>query len=128
MSMGAHILIIEDNPANLELARYLLHAHGHQVDCAEDGPAGVACARASRPDLILTDIGMPELDGYEVLRQLRADPHGRTLAIVALTAYSMPGDHARVLSSGFNGYLSKPIDPETFVQQVEAFLPGARAD
>ena len=124
--MGARILIIEDNPANLELARYLLHASGHTVDCASAGHTGIARARAAQPDLVLSDIGMPDIDGYEVLRRLRADPACRHIPIVALTAYSMPGDQARALSSGFNGYLSKPVDPETFVRQVEAFLPAWR--
>ena len=121
--MGARILLIEDNPANLELALYLLQARGHTVLCATDGAMGCQLAQAEHPDLVLSDLGMPVVDGYEVVRRLRADPACDGLAIVALTAYSMPGDHARVLSSGFDGYLSKPIDPETFGQQVEAFLP-----
>ena len=121
--MGARILLIEDNPANLELALYLLQARGHTVLCATDGAMGCQVAQTERPDLVLSDLGMPVVDGYEVVRRLRADPACGGLKIVALTAYSMPGDHARVLSSGFDGYLSKPIDPETFGQQVEAFLP-----
>jgi len=121
--MDARILLIEDNPANLELALYLLQARGHTVLCATDGAMGCQLAQTERPDLVLSDLGMPVIDGYEVVRRLRADPACSGLAIVALTAYSMPGDHARVLSSGFDGYLSKPIDPETFGQQVEAFLP-----
>lgn len=125
--MGARILVIEDNPANLELARYLLHARGHSVDCASEGLEGIARAQAGLPDLVLSDIGMPDIDGYEVLRRLRADPACHHIAIVALTAYSMPGDQARAMSSGFDGYLSKPVDPETFVQQVEAFLPARRS-
>lgn len=124
--MGARILIIEDNPANLELARYLLDAHGHIVDCASTGSAGIARGQAGMPDLILTDIGMPDIDGYEVLHRLRADPDCRHIVIVALTAYSMPGDQARAMSSGFDAYLTKPVDPETFVQQVEALLPERR--
>ena len=122
--MGARILVIEDNPANLELARYLLHARGHTVVCAVDGAQGIALAHTEQPDLVLSDIGMPVIDGYEVVRRLRADPACRDLTIVALTAYSMPGDHGKALSCGFDGYLSKPVDPETFAQQVESFLPA----
>ena len=91
--MGARILVIEDNPANLELARYLLAARGHEVLFAIDGATGVLLAQLEHPDLVLSDLGMPEVDGYEVVRRLRADPACAGLAIVALTAYSMPGDH-----------------------------------
>jgi CheY-like chemotaxis protein len=120
--MPARILIIEDNAANLELVRYLLSHRGYTVLQAYDGLQGVAVALQEQPRLILCDLQMPGLDGYQVLRELR----GKTDAIiVALTAFSMPNDRLNVLSAGFDGYMSKPIDPEKFVQEVEAYLTPA---
>jgi len=122
--MPAQILVIEDNAANLELVRYLLAFSGYTVLMARDGAQGVAMARLERPDLIICDLQMPVLDGYQVLVQVREHhSDGTGPPIVALTAFSMPNDRSKVLSAGFDGYLSKPIEPETFVAQIEAFLP-----
>jgi CheY-like chemotaxis protein len=126
--MAARILVIEDNAANLELVRYLLTSGGHTVLLARDGAQGVALARQERPDLIVCDLQMPVLDGYQVLERLRADPGTAAAVIVAVTAFSMPNDRQKVITAGFDGYLSKPIEPERFVGQIEAFLPdGLRA-
>ena len=122
--MGARILVIEDNEANLQLVHYLLGCAGHQVLLARDGVEGVDIAYVERPDLVICDLQMPRLDGYGVLRALRADPVTQTVPVIAVTAFSMPDDRLRVASAGFDGYLTKPIEPETFVAQVEAFLPG----
>ena len=122
--MAARILIIEDNAANLELARYLLAFSGYTVLVARDGAQGVALARQERPDLVLCDLQMPVLDGFQVLASLRAEAGGAGLAVVAVTAFSMPTDRHKVLAAGFDGYMSKPIEPEAFVGQVEAFLPA----
>jgi two-component system cell cycle response regulator len=119
----ARILLIEDNPANLDLVVYLLQAFGHQPIEARDGRAGLAAAHREVPDLILCDLQMPELDGYEVARQLKQDSGLRGVPLLAVTAYAMVGDRDRILAAGFNGYIPKPIVPETFVQQIEAFLP-----
>ena len=121
--MAARILVIEDNAANLELVRYLLTCSGHTVLMASDGAQGVAVARQERPDLVICDLQMPMLDGYEVLAQLRQRPQEFAPVIVAVTAFSMPRDREKVLTAGFDGYLSKPIEPETFVAAIEAFLP-----
>lgn len=118
--MGARILIIEDNAANLELLRYLLSVCGHTVLQANDGVQGVALALQERPDLILCDLQMPGLDGYQVLERLRGKIDS---VIVAVTAFSMPNDRKKALAVGFHGYFSKPIEPETFVGQLEKFLP-----
>ena len=120
----ACILVIEDNPANLELAQYLLEHHGHTVLVATDGKAGVSLARRERPELIVCDLQMPVLDGYGVLEQLKGDGSMASVPIVAVTAFSMAGDEEKVRRAGFDGYFSKPIEPETFVQQIEAFLPS----
>ena len=119
----ARVLIVEDNRDNLELARYLLQAAGHTVLAAMNGAEGLACARQGHLDLVVSDLQMPLLDGYEMLRAMRADSGIPRMPMVAVTAFSMPGDSSRALAAGFDGYLSKPIDPETFVQSIEAFLP-----
>lgn len=121
----ARILIIEDNQANLDLAQYLLEYRGHEVLPATDGAMGVAVARRERPELILCDLQMPLLDGYGVLEQLRRDAELAGTPIIAVTAFSMSGDEEKVRRAGFDGYFSKPIEPETFVSRVEAFLPPA---
>ena len=126
--MAARILIIEDNKANLELAEYLLKASGYTTLTAMDGEEGVRTARKEHPDLIICDLQMPIMDGYEVVRELKKDPLLRSIPVIAVTALSMPGDRNQVMSAGFDGYLSKPIDPETFAGTVEGFLPpGLRA-
>ncbi len=123
--MGARILVIEDNPANLQLMTYLLEAFGHTVVPAHSGEEGLERA-AELPDLILCDMQLPGLDGFEVARALSQSRSLRALPLVAVTALAMVGDRERVLAEGFDGYLAKPIEPETFVQQVETFLrPGA---
>ena len=120
--MLARILVVEDNAANLELVRYLLCYRGYTVLLARDGPQGVATALQEQPDLILCDLQMPGFDGYQVLREVRAK---HSTVVVALTAFSMPYDRQNVLSAGFDGYMSKPIDPETFVHEVERYLGAA---
>lgn len=119
----ARILVIEDNAANLELARYLLQHRGHQVLLATDGRAGVELARRERPELIVCDLQMPVLDGYAVLEELKLDAGTARVPVVAVTAFSMSGDEQKVRNAGFDGYLSKPIEPERFVMQLEAHLP-----
>jgi CheY-like chemotaxis protein len=126
MSDPARILIIEDNPTNLDLMVYLLNAFGYVALTATDGERGVAAARSERPELIVCDVQLPKLDGYGVVAQLRDDPALSGLPIIAVTALAMVGDRSRILSAGFDGYISKPITPETFVRDVEKFLPAER--
>jgi CheY-like chemotaxis protein len=120
--MPARIVVVEDNAANLELVRYLLEHAGHVVYVARDGLAGVEATLQSLPDLVLCDLQMPLLDGYGLLERLRAHPASSAIPVVAVTAFSMPGDQNRVLTAGFEGYISKPIDPDTFVARIEAFV------
>jgi CheY-like chemotaxis protein len=120
--MPARILIVEDNPANLELMRYLLRARGHTVLSAVDGESGVETVRKELPDLILCDVQLPKMDGYGVIRQLKSEPAHCSIPLVAVTAFAMVGDRDRMLAAGFDGYLPKPITPESFVTEVEAFL------
>ena len=130
----ARIVVIEDNADNLALMVYLLEAFGHTVVTAVDGAAGLAAVPREMPDLVLCDLHLPGIDGYEVCRRLKADPALQRIPLVAVTASAMAGDRARGLAAGFDGYIAKPIDPERFVPQIERFLPdtlggrsGARA-
>lgn len=122
----SRILIIEDNPTNLQLMSYLLRAFGHTPLEAEDGEEGLALARREALDLIICDMALPKLDGYEVARQLKGDAVLREVPLVAVTAFAMVGDREKVLAAGFDGYIAKPINPQTFVAEVEAFLPSAQ--
>lgn len=120
--MGMRILVIEDNSTNLELMTYLLHAFGHVTIAAIDGESGVAAALVEPPDLVLCDLALPGIDGFEVLRRLRAAPNMNAVPVIAVTASAMVGDRDKVIATGFDGYISKPITPETFVEEVESYL------
>ena len=124
--MPARILLIEDNEASLELLTYVLTVFGHTVFQTRDGEQGLEAARREVPDLILTDLQLPKTDGYGVVRALRKDPRFQNRPIVAVTSYAMRDDRERVLASGFDGYISKPIVPEEFVDLVERFLAPAQ--
>jgi two-component system, cell cycle response regulator len=126
----ARILIIEDNPANVELMAFLLAAYGHTPISAPDGARGVAAARAERPDLVACDVNLPGMNGFEVLAVLKAEPQLVGVPVLAVTALAMAGDREKVLAAGFDGYISKPIEPESFVAELEAFLapPPAAAE
>ncbi|HLY55940.1 MAG TPA: response regulator [Stellaceae bacterium] len=120
--MGARILVIEDNATNLELMTYLLNAFGHTTIAAQDGEEGVAAALRERPDLILCDLALPGLDGFGVARRLKSEPGLCDVPIIAVTASAMVGDRDKVIATGFDGYISKPITPETFVTEIESYL------
>jgi len=122
--MAARILVIEDDANTLELMTYLLTAFGHVALTARNGEAGVAAIRAAPPDLVVCDIQLPRLDGYGVARTLLDDPGLSRIPLIAVTALAMVGDREKILSAGFDGYLSKPIAPETFVAELERFLPA----
>lgn len=122
--MGARILIIEDTPHNMDLMRYLLEARGHSIDEATTGKVGAEKALEGKPDLIILDLQLPDIDGYEVLRRVRADRSLTAVSVIAVTAFAMVGDRDRVLASGFSGYITKPIEPQTFGKEVEMFFEG----
>jgi two-component system cell cycle response regulator len=126
--MPARVLIIEDNAANLELMAYLLRAFGYLPITATDGMTGLEAAKQDPPDIIVCDIQLPGLDGYEIARSLKADPNLKDVPLIAVTALAMVGDRDRVLAEGFDGYIGKPIAPETFVGEIEMFLsPSLRS-
>jgi len=115
-------LIIEDNENNMYLITFLLKNSGHDVFQAYDGQAGVELAKTENPDLILLDIQLPKMNGYEVARELRKDESLLNIPIVAITSYAMPGDQEKALEAGCTGYIKKPINPDTFVGEVESYL------
>lgn len=123
--MSRTVLLIEDNEQNRYLATFLLERHGYTVVGAPDGPSGILIAQQIHPDLILLDIQLPAMDGYAVARALREITSLRDTPIVAVTSYAMPGDREKSLAAGCNGYIEKPINPETFVGEIAHFGPPA---
>jgi len=126
MRTPAHILLIEDDVASRELILYLLGAFGYPTTAAADGVAGLAAIRHDPPDLVICDIQLPLLDGREIARRVKAEAALRTIPLIAVTASAMVGERQSVLAAGFDAYIAKPITPETFVAEIEAFLPAAQ--
>ncbi len=122
--MNCTVLLIEDNEANRYLARFLLEKHGIRVVQAMNGAEGVAMALENPPDLILMDIEMPEMDGYEAARRLRADPATARVPVMAFTSYAHPSDRERALAEGFADYLEKPFEIDDFLRRVLRLLPS----
>lgn len=118
----ARILYIEDNQSNRLLVLRVLQAEGHTMLEADSGREGIALARRERPDLVLVDINMPDMDGYEVASRLRQMPELRDMPIVAVTAKVLRGDRERSIAAGCDGYIQKPLDVDLLPSQVEAFL------
>lgn len=121
--MNPVVLLIEDNEQNRYLATFLLERNGYSVVPACDGPRGIELARTLQVDLILLDIQLPGMDGYAVARALRATAALRHIPIIAVTSYAMVGDRERTIAAGCNGYIEKPINPDTFVDEISQFLP-----
>ena len=127
------VLIAEDNAVNRELLRELLEMHGHIVVEACNGEEALRFLDDSKPEILLLDLGMPVMDGYVTIRKIRENPRLAALPVLAVTAYAMHGDKERILGSGFDGYLSKPIDPKLLNQELNRLLsaqtsPEGRVD
>ncbi len=120
--MAKTILIVDDEPKNLELFSDLLRFVGYMTIEATDGMQGIELARTKQPDLILMDINMPIMDGYEAIRILKGDAITRNIPVIALTSYAMKGDKERILAMGCDGYIAKPIDVDDFLERVAAFI------
>jgi CheY-like chemotaxis protein len=120
--MGARILVVDDNQANLDLMLFLLRAFGHQAEGLSDGIAGYESAKTGEFALVVTDILMPGIDGYELARRIKSDARLAAMPLIAVTALAMAGDRERIDAAGFDGYIAKPIEPQTFVAQIEAYL------
>lgn len=119
--MSRTILMIEDNEQNRYLATFLLERHGYTVVSAPDGPRGIELAMTFVPTFILLDIQLPTMDGYDVARALRGVGSLKEVPIIAVTSYAMVGDREKALAAGCNGYIEKPINPDTFVSEIEQF-------
>ncbi len=123
----ARVLVVEDHAVNLELMRYLLASFGHSVVTATDGEAAVRAVASEPFDLIVCDVHMPKMDGLQFLTVVRSRTDIALPPIVAVTASAMVGDREQLLKAGFDGYISKPIEPTTFVSELEAFMNERRA-
>jgi two-component system, sensor histidine kinase len=121
----ARILIAEDSPDIRALVELLLEAEGHQISSVTDGRAAVEAARRTRPDLVLMDLSLPLLSGWEATRQIRSDPATAGIPILAVTAHAMHGDRERAIAAGCNGFIAKPINEETFAADVSGFLDSS---
>lgn len=121
----AKILIVEDNPMNLDmLSRRLLRA-GYQIASAESGLLGVDAARREMPDLILMDLSLPEIDGWEATRRIKADPVLQRIPIVALTAHALTSDRESALAAGCSDFDTKPVEMPRLLNKIKALLPGS---
>jgi len=118
----AKVLVVEDNPANMTLATFLLESAGHTVVKAQDAEAGVGLARSERPDLILMDIQLPGMDGLRATAMLKADAATRDISVIALTALAMKGDEERIRSAGCDGYIAKPLSYKDFLETISREL------
>jgi CheY-like chemotaxis protein len=121
--MNNRLLIIEDNEQNLYLMRFLLEMSGFTIIGAEDGRKGIDTALTCQPLAILLDIQLPEMDGYAVAAELKRHPELDNVPIIAVTSYAMVGDRENILAAGATGYIEKPINPETFVEEIKNYLP-----
>jgi two-component system, cell cycle response regulator DivK len=124
--MPRKLLIVEDNQDNRELAIKVLKNKGYEIIEAVDGEEAIEKAISEKPDLILLDISLPKLDGYEVAKRLKSMEEFQEIPIVAFTAHAMKGDREKVIVVGFEGYISKPINVREFPDQIRAYLRGKR--
>jgi len=122
--MTKRILVIEDQEDNRQILRDLLGNAGYEMTEAENGQDGVAAASAQRPDLILMDIQLPIMDGYEATRRIRADPALKHVPIIAVTSYALSGDEGKALAAGCDAYITKPYSPRQLLAKVKEFLAG----
>ena len=121
--MTKRILVIEDTEDNRQIVRDLLESAGYELIEALDGIEGVAAAEREQPDLILMDIQLPGIDGYEATRRIRAVPTLATVPIIAVTSYALSGDEAKTRAAGCDGYVAKPFSPRQLLAKIREFLP-----
>ncbi len=121
--MTQRILVVEDTEDNRRIVRDLLTSVGYELIEAADGAEGVALAQREKPDLILMDIQLPVLDGYEATRRIRATPDLAAVPIIAVTSYALSGDEAKTRAAGCDGYVAKPFSPRQLLAKIREFLP-----
>jgi CheY-like chemotaxis protein len=119
---GTRLLIVDDNPTNLKLLAYLMRANGYDVDTAWDAESALDAIALCRPEVILMDIQLPDVDGLALTRQLKADPTTNAILVIAVTAYAMKGDQQKALASGCDGYVTKPIDTRALPAAIAQHL------
>ena len=124
--MPTRILVIEDNTATRDFVVRLLREAEHQACAAENGEKGLLLVRSERPDVVLCDIELPGMDGFEVLRRLKADPATRGMPVLAVTAFSMLGSRERALAAGFDGFIAKPVTSKMLAAGIEAAMGGRK--
>lgn len=117
-------MVIEDNKQNMYMITYLLESYGYEVIQSFNGIDGIERVKVERPDFILLDIQLPVMDGYNIARELKKNEESRNIPIIVVTSYAMMNDKEKAMDAGAIGYIEKPIDPDTFVSQMEAFLPS----
>ncbi len=116
------ILVVEDNDTNMYLIKFILEKSGYEVIEATEGAVGVELAVKEKPDLVIMDVQLPDIDGLEATKRIRASEADSDIPIVALTSFAMAGDRERALAAGCTGYIEKPINPDTFIAEIEKFL------
>ena len=121
--MSKRILVVEDQEDNMQILRDLLGSVGYEMIEARDGAEGVKAAKAEHPDLILMDIQLPVLDGYEATRQIKADPDLTAIPIIVVTSYALSGDDAKAREAGCDGYVPKPYSPRQLLAKIKQYLP-----
>lgn len=122
----ANILVVEDNIDNYELVRFLLQRSGYETLWAHSGREALEMLKTERPDLILMDLSLPEMDGWTATERIKSDPETKHIPVIALTAHTLPGDRKRALDVGCDGYLSKPMNLELFSETVQEALVNAK--
>jgi two-component system cell cycle response regulator DivK len=120
--MSKRILVVEDHEDNRRILRDLLGSAGYETLEAEDGEAGVAAARAERPDLILMDIQLPLMDGYEATRRIKTDPALRAIPVIVVTSYALSGDETKARAAGCDAYVTKPYSPRQLLAKIREYL------
>ncbi|MGH7473402.1 MAG: response regulator [Candidatus Methylomirabilales bacterium] len=121
--MSKRILVVEDQEDNRRIVRDLLTSAGYEMIEAVNGEEGVAMAQTDRPDLILMDIQLPGLDGYEATRRIKANPALRQIPIIAVTSYALSGDDAKAMAAGCDAYVTKPFSPRLLLAKIREYLP-----
>ncbi len=116
-----HILVVEDNKDNRYMIRYLLEDSGFKVSCVETGMDGVNFAIDNKPDLIIMDIQLPDINGLDATQRIRKSKTNGNIPIIALTSYAMPGDRQKALEAGCTGYIEKPIEPDSIIEEIKKF-------
>jgi two-component system cell cycle response regulator DivK len=121
----ARILLVEDNQDNQDLMRFLLERAGYEVLSVGNGLLGIEMARREKPDVVVMDLSLPELDGWHAAKQMKSDPELKSIPLVAVTAHTMPGDRRKALDAGFDSYISKPINIHIFDVTVAKMIQPA---